>query len=35
MRRWLLKRVRVTYAKRRYIQFTQAEGRLDEEPGGE
>jgi nucleoid DNA-binding protein len=30
MRRWLLGRVRVTYARRRYIQFTPAEGCLDE-----
>src|SRR5664280_2430751 len=32
MRRWLLGRVRVTYARRRYLQFTPAEGWLDEEP---
>jgi nucleoid DNA-binding protein len=34
MRRWLLKRVRVTYAKRRYIQFTPAEEWLEEGPAG-
>ena len=34
LRRWILGRVRVTYAKRRYIQFTPAEGWRDEEPGG-
>ena len=32
LRRWLLGRVRVTYARRKYIQFTPAEGWLDEEP---
>ena len=35
MRRRLLGRMRVTYAKRRYIQFTPAEGWLDEGPAGE
>ena len=29
---WLLKRVRVTYVQCMYIQFTPAEGCLDEEP---
>ena len=29
MRRWLLGRVRVTYAQRKYIQFTPAEGLIE------
>lgn len=33
MRRWLLKRVRVTYAKRKHIQFTPAEGLIEPEAG--
>ena len=33
LRRWFLKRVRVTYARRKVIQFTLAEGWL-EEPAG-
>ena len=33
MRRWLLKRVRVTYAKRKYVKFTPAEGLIEPEAG--
>ena len=34
LRRWFLKRVRVTYVQRKYIQFTPTEGWL-EEPAGD
>jgi nucleoid DNA-binding protein len=34
LRRWLLGRVRVTYVQRKVIQFTPAEGWLEEPAGG-
>jgi nucleoid DNA-binding protein len=34
MRRWLLKRVRVTYAKRKYVKFTPAAGLVEPGSGG-
>jgi nucleoid DNA-binding protein len=34
LRGWFLRRVRVTYKKRKYIQFTPIEGLLGQGPGG-
>jgi nucleoid DNA-binding protein len=33
LRRWILGRLRVTYAKRKYVKFTPAEGVIEPEAG--